>query len=58
MLYQLLVKYYPSNIQYQIDLIDFVDNVLYNELEAQMLARTTISFIDDKRAYLSKYINK
>jgi len=44
-LYQLLVKYSPDNLQYQIDLIDFTDNVLNNEDEAQRLAKATVKLM-------------
>jgi hypothetical protein len=56
-IYQLLVKYYPDNIQYQIDLIEYIHNVLDDTDESKRLVAKAINEIDQKRAMLSAYLN-
>jgi hypothetical protein len=56
-IYQLLVKYYPDNIQYQIDLIAYIHNVLDDTDESKRLVAKAINEIDQKRAMLSAYLN-
>ena len=51
-IYQILVKYNPYNLQYQSDLIAFVNNVLGDEKEAQSLAENAIKLMEKKRLEL------
>lgn len=56
-IYQLLVKYYPYNIQYQLDLIFFVYNVLDEETEALELVNNAVKLIDQKRIILAEVLD-
>jgi hypothetical protein len=47
-MYRLLVEYYPENLQYKIDLINFVYAVLDDESEA-------LSLIIEMQQQLQKY---
>lgn len=53
-IYQLLVEYYPDNIQYQEDLVAFVYNVLDDEAETLLL----IEKFERKVEITQKYFNK
>jgi hypothetical protein len=53
-MYELLVKYYPDNIQYQEDLIAFVYNVLDDEIEALLLIDKLELKIQSTLDYLSR----
>lgn len=57
-IYLLLVQYYPNNIQYQLDLISFVYNVLDEENEALELVTNALALIDEKRLVLMEFFNK
>lgn len=53
-IYRLLVDYYPDNIQYREDLIEFVYNVLDDENEALLLIEETERRIDNLRTNLGR----
>ncbi|PJJ80153.1 hypothetical protein [Mucilaginibacter auburnensis] len=55
-IYQLLVEYYPNNIQYRLDLIGFVYNVLDNEKEASALANEAVKMMDTKRTEFVRFL--
>src|SRR5437879_10485042 len=57
-IYQLLVQYYPDNLQYHIDLISFIYNVLDDEKEALKLINEAIKLIDKKRICLKGFLEK
>jgi len=57
-IYQVLVQYYPNNIQYQIDLISFVYNVLDDEREAKNLINQTMKIIEDNRKCLLNFLEE
>ncbi|PWG78082.1 hypothetical protein [Pararcticibacter amylolyticus] len=57
-IYRLLVQYYPDNLQYRLDLISFVHNVLDNEKFALELIEETIKLIDQRRASLQDFLEE
>lgn len=57
-IYRLLVLYHPDNLQYRLDHIAFVHNVLDNEEHASDLIKETISLIDQRRATLEDFLKK
>jgi len=56
-IYQLLVKFHPDNIQYQLDHILFVDNILGDEKEVLNLTKTAIKLLDEKRREFEALLN-
>ncbi len=57
-IYELLVKYYPDNIQYQEDLIAFVYNVMDDENKAKQLITEAMNRIDSKRNYFKTILSE
>jgi hypothetical protein len=57
-IYQILIQYNPDNLQYQIDLIEFVYAVLNDEHETMKLIENVMNLMDEKRVRLQNILNE